>query len=268
MISRYFSKTILSSVKVPVLSVHKIFIAPKFWIESNFFTIVFFLDILTAPFERLEDKITGKSKGVIAMAIATANVKAVTISCFHAFKRKITGISISIKWINNLLIFSIPFWNAVLGLPVVNVWAIFPKYVESAVLITTPLALPEITFVPIKQIVSKSEILSILFKDILESTYFSTLSDSPVREDCPTYKSFASMILKSAGIMLPAESTTMSPSVTWFIGIWISFPSRITVVFVATICFNSSAALLERYSSTKSNNVLAVTKIAITIIFA
>ena len=125
--SKYFSKTILSSVNVPVLSVHKIFIAPKFCIASSFFTIVFFLDILTAPFERLEDKMTGKSNGVIAIAIATANVKAVTISCFQAFRRNTNGIIANIKWISNLLMFSIPFWNAVLGLLLDIVCATFPK---------------------------------------------------------------------------------------------------------------------------------------------
>ena len=135
-------------------------------------------------------------------------------------------------------------------------------------MITTPFALPETTFVPMKQMVSKSAILSISLAEISVLTNFFTLSDSPVKEDWLTYKSFDSMILKSAGIILPAESTTISPKVTWLIGIWTSFPSRITVVVVATICFNSSAALLERYSSKKSSKVLAVTKIAITIIFA
>ena len=105
----YFSTTILSSVKVPVLSVHNIFIAPKFCTASNFFTIVFFLDILTAPFERLDESITGNKSGVIVIAIATANEKAVTISCFHAFSKNTNGIIASIKCINNLLIFSIPF---------------------------------------------------------------------------------------------------------------------------------------------------------------
>ena len=69
------------------MSVQRIFIAPKFCIESNFLTIVFFFDILTAPLERLEDSITGKSKGVIPIAIATANVKAVIISCLNIFNK-------------------------------------------------------------------------------------------------------------------------------------------------------------------------------------
>ncbi len=76
------------------------------------------------------------------------------------------------------------------------------------------------------------------------------------------------MILKSAGIMLPAERTTMSPRVTSFIGICTSLPSLMTWQVVATNSFSSFAALLERYSSKKSNKVLAATKMAMTIILA
>ena len=71
--------------------------------------MVFFLDILIAPFDRLDDKITGSNNGVIHIAIATANVNANIISCFSTFKRKTSGIRISINLINNLLILSIPF---------------------------------------------------------------------------------------------------------------------------------------------------------------
>ena len=125
--SKYFSNTILSSVKVPVLSVHKIFIAPKLWIESNFLTIVFFLDIFKAPFDNPDDKITGNNNGVIHIAIATANVNDVIILCFWTVSKNTIGINTSINFINSLLIFSIPFWNAVLGFPVVKVCATFPK---------------------------------------------------------------------------------------------------------------------------------------------
>ena len=62
-----------------------------------------------APLDKLEDKITGSKRGVIAIAIATANVNAVTALCFQAFNKKTIGIIISIKRINNLLILSIPF---------------------------------------------------------------------------------------------------------------------------------------------------------------
>ena len=75
----------LFCVNVPVLSVHNIFIAPKFCIESNFLTIVFFLDILIAPLDKHDDKITGRSSGVIVIAIATAKVNAKIVSCFLKF---------------------------------------------------------------------------------------------------------------------------------------------------------------------------------------
>ena len=103
------------------------FIAPKFWMESSFLTIVFFLDIRTAPFDKLEERITGRRSGVIPIAIATAKVKAVIISCFQAFSKKTIGIIINMKRINSRLILSIPFWKAVLGFPTVKVWATFPK---------------------------------------------------------------------------------------------------------------------------------------------
>ena len=46
-----------------------------------------------------------------------------------------------------------------------------------------PFAVPETTFVPIKQIVSKSVMLSISSKESDVSDVFLTLSDSPVKED-------------------------------------------------------------------------------------
>ena len=82
---------------------------------SNFFTITFFFDILIAPRDRLEDRITGNNKGVIPIAIATANVKAVIDSCFQAFIKKTIGIKISINFIRRLLILEIPVSKADLG---------------------------------------------------------------------------------------------------------------------------------------------------------
>ena len=147
--------------------------------------------------------------------------------------------------------------------------ATLPKYVLSPVRITTAFALPLITFVPIKQIVSKSVILSISSIDS-SSVFvsFLTASDSPVIEDCPTYKSLDSIIRKSAGIISPAERTTISFRVTSFIGIFFSLPFLITVAVVSTSSFNFSAALLERNTSINSNNVLTIINTAITIILA
>ena len=139
----------------------------------------------------------------------------------------------------------------------------------SAVNTTIPFAEPLITFVPIKHIVSISERLSIVsFSSSSVFSSFLIASDSPVSVDCPTYKSFDSIILKSAGIMSPAESITVSPGTKSLNGNFIFFPFLTTVAVVDTNCFNFSAALFERYSEKKSKNVLTATKTKITIIFA
>ena len=91
--------------------------------------------------------------------------------------------------------------------------------------------------------------LSKSFILISKSTVFLTASDSPVKDDCPTYKSFDSITLRSAGIKLPADNIIISPKTTWLIGIKHSLPSLITVVVVATSSFNFSAALFELNSS-------------------
>ena len=245
-ISKYFSNTILSSVKVPVLSVHKIFMEPKLCILSSLLTIVFFLDIFTAPLERLEDRITGKSKGVIPIAMATENVKAVSDPCFALFSKNVIGINISINLIKSLLKLLIPFWKLVIGFPEVIVFATFPKYVLSPVFITIAFPLPLVTLVPIKQIVSKSVILSI--SSIDESSVdedFFTESDSPVKDDWVIYKSFASNTLTSAGMISPADKSITSPIVISFKGIFILVSFLITVQVVATKSLSFSAALFE-----------------------
>ncbi|CDE10856.1 unknown [Clostridium sp. CAG:354] len=89
--------------------------------------MVFFLDILTAPLDKQEERITGSSKGVIPIAIATEKVKATSKSCFQALTINVSGIINNINLVNNLLIFSIPFWNSVFGFPDVIVCATLPK---------------------------------------------------------------------------------------------------------------------------------------------
>ena len=234
---------------------------------SSLFTIVFFLDILVAPLAKLDDKITGKRSGVIPMAIATANVKAVIVPCFAAFAINVIGINTAIKRINSLLTLSIPFWKDVLGFSSVIVSAILPKYVPSPTLITIPCAAPLSTSVPIKQIVSKS-VISSTFPFCSDSASFFTESLSPVNEDWFTYKSIASIIRKSAGIKSPAFNKTTSPTVTSEDGIFASLPFLITSVLAETRFFNFSAALFERNTSINSSKVLAIIKIRITIIFA
>ena len=83
---------------------------------------------------------------------------------------------------------------------------------------TMPFAVPLITSVPIKHIVSKSVIDFMEFNVTSKLSVFFIASDSPVSEDCLTYKLLDSIILKSAGIILPLERITVSPIVTFLMG--------------------------------------------------
>ena len=71
--------------------------------------------MFTAPFAKLDDNITGKRSGVIAIAIATANVNATRVSCLILFIKNATPINININLISNLLTLSIPFSKLVLA---------------------------------------------------------------------------------------------------------------------------------------------------------
>ena len=65
-----------SCVSVPVLSVHKTSIAPKFWIALRRLTMTFLRDIAMAPLARLTVTIIGSISGVSPTATATANSSA------------------------------------------------------------------------------------------------------------------------------------------------------------------------------------------------
>ena len=78
---------------------------------------------------------------------------------------------------------------------------------------------------------------------------FSTGSLSPVRLAWLTKRSFASIILTSAGIMSPAERWTMSPTTTSSMGISSrGAPFLLTVAVVVIISRSFSAASPLRVS--------------------
>ena len=59
-----FPASIRSCVSVPVLSVQRMSIAPRFWIELSRLTMTFFFDIAMAPLERFTVTIIGSISGV------------------------------------------------------------------------------------------------------------------------------------------------------------------------------------------------------------
>jgi hypothetical protein len=70
-----------SWVSVPVLSVQRTSIAPRFWIALRRFTITFLRDMAIAPFARFTVTIIGSISGVRPTATATAKSSASNQSC-------------------------------------------------------------------------------------------------------------------------------------------------------------------------------------------
>ena len=157
--SIYFCNVILFSVSVPVLSVHKISIAPKFSIASIFFTRVFFLASALLPFVKFTFKIIGNILGVIPTATERANSNASLIFFFIMPSITITTKQTTIIYfINKLEILLIPLSKLVISPLTLTSLPTCPRYVFTPVDITIPVALPLSIVDPIKQILSISNI--------------------------------------------------------------------------------------------------------------
>ena len=181
------------------------------------------------------------------------------------FTKNTIGTIININFIRSILTLFIPFSKLVKFLVSVSVEAIVPKYVWFPVAITTPVALPLIMLVPNKQILSSSLTFKFSFL-FFRTEYFSTGSDSPVKEDWLTNKSLLVIILISAGIISPAERYTISPGTISLISISLipdSFLHTAAVVFINA--FNFSAALFDLNSWKNFKKPLIVTIIETTI---
>ncbi|MNC27523.1 hypothetical protein D3C75_756950 [compost metagenome] len=239
---------------MPVLSVQRISIAPKFWIASRCLTITFCFDSFTAPRASVEVTIIGSISGVKPTATESENSAASHQSpLVKPLISSTTGVITSMKRMSTQLTRLMPFWNAFGSL---SCWVTRPASCPNQVLPPVEMiiasAVPLTTLVPIKHSVSHSSGL-LCDRSRLTAT-FSTGKDSPVSEAWPTKRSRAWMTRKSAGIMSPAASLTMSPGTSWSSGISInsfsplSWTTRSTVAVLLTIAFSVSAALVERAS--------------------
>ncbi|OQA25855.1 MAG: hypothetical protein BWY58_01233 [Chloroflexi bacterium ADurb.Bin344] len=137
-----------------------------------------------------------------------------------------------------------------------------PKAVADPVFITMHLAYPELTVVPIKTtlfIASNSAFSA----DV--PAVFSTGKVSPVNTDWFTKKSSARRIIASAGIILPAESSMISPGTITSAGTDFFLPSRMTSVLIFNRICIISAALSALNSWIKERTALnkIITKIMI-----
>ena len=109
---------------------HSISIAPKFCIDWLFFTSVFFLANVLLPFVKFTFTIIGNILGVIPTATDNANNKAsVRLCLIKAYIINTAIDTITIYFINSLVILSIPFSKLVGSFFVSISLLILPKYV-------------------------------------------------------------------------------------------------------------------------------------------
>ena len=149
--SRWRSRMTLSRVSVPVLSVQRTFIDPRFWMEDRFLMMVFFLLIATAPLARQVVTIIGSISGVSPTAIEMAKSSAsIQSSLVMPLMTNTMGTMTSMKRINNHETELMPFSKPVGSRLASSDLAIPPKRVWFPVRMTTASALPLMTLLPMK----------------------------------------------------------------------------------------------------------------------
>ena len=120
--SRQRFKIIRSCVSVPVLSVHRTSMAPKFWMALRRFTITFLRDMAIAPLARFTVTIIGNISGVSPTATATAKRSASSQSCFvRPLIRKTVGTITKMKRIISQVNLLIP-WSKAVGTRRPAIW--------------------------------------------------------------------------------------------------------------------------------------------------
>ena len=204
-------------MSVPVLSVHNTFIAPKFWIELRRLTMTFRRDIAIAPLARLTVTIIGSISGVRPTATATANNRAssqlpLVRPLITKTRGAITTMKPSISQVNRMM----PLSKLVSTRRLAISLATRPKAVRGPVSTTTPQPMPLTMALPMKQILGRSNGVSA--GPAWAVATFSSGIASPVSVDWLRKRSFAVISLRSAGIISPADSRTISPGTSCSIG--------------------------------------------------
>ena len=195
---------------MPVLSVQRMSMEPRFWMAFRFLMMTFFLLMATAPLARFAVTIIGSISGVRPTATEMANSSAESQSPFvKPLIRSTAGTMTSMKRINTQETELIPFSKLVLGGLTLSSPAMLPSIVLFPTATATALALPLTTLLPIKARSGTSVSDAVPRKG---RACFSTGSLSPVMADWLTNRSLAESMRTSAGTMSPAESQTISPA--------------------------------------------------------
>jgi len=139
--------------------------------------------------------------------------------------------------------------------------AILPNWLLIPVSVMTATARPLVTTVPMNTMHFWSPTPA---SAATGSSLFETGLDSPVSAASSTSRLAASMSLPSAGTLLPASSSTMSPGTRSMESMDSSLPSLRTKTLGLTMALRASTAFSARYSCTKPRTAFMTTMKSIT----
>ena len=243
-----WQSTVISPwVRVPVLSLQRMSMLPKFSMAASCLTMTFFSAMRTAPLERVTETIMGRSSGVRPTASATEKrkdsrksrrMRALTRNTNRT--RKTTTCRIRKP---NL---RVPRSNSVSGGRPTSPAATCPNSVAAPVATTTAAPSPLTTEVPRNTPVTASPRPPAPGGRGPGVACFSRGSDSPVSRASFTNRSRIESRRQSAGTRSPAFRWITSPTTTSRIGISRSTPSRTTVAVCPTCCRRRWAACWDR----------------------
>ena len=204
------SSDIVPAVSVPVLSLHRMSMLPRFWIAERCFTITFSRAIWIAPCASVTVVIIGRNSGVRPTASATEKSSdssglrpkpRFTTRMNSTRKTTVCRISIPKR--------RVPRSNSVSSGRAARRSTMSPNAVSRPDAKTTAVAVPLTIEVPRKTRPGESGPLD---ESASFAASFSAGSDSPVRAPCWTCRSTASIRRASAGTRSPAASRTTSPT--------------------------------------------------------
>ena len=124
--------------------------------------------------------------------------------------------------------------------------ATFPSSVRMPVATTSPRARPWVAVVPLNAMFRRSP--SAWAAPLSTEACFSTVTDSPVSADSSTLNWAMSIRRRSAGIWLPASSSTMSPGTSSRVAMRCTSPPRSTLAWAAASCCRAAMARSARHA--------------------
>lgn len=153
--------------------------------------------------------------------------------------------------------------SGMLRSPVSSSVATLPSSVCMPVATTSPRARPWVAVVPLKAKLVRSPSAP-TSSAARGSVCLATVTDSPVRADSSTCSCAMSMSRRSAGIWLPASSSTMSPGTSTVAGTTCTSPPRSTVACAAASWRSAAMTWSARQACTKPMTALSATMTRIT----